>query len=147
MHASAPADPLARAEAALALARPAEAERLAREALAANPGGEAAAAVLVRALALGGRRPEALRAAAEGLARCPDSEWLHRLRAAVLADAGRHGDALAAASATVGLVGGFWAYGAWARRAGLRRLAATDPQLLEIQRLVAADLRRDRRRR
>lgn len=74
-----------------------EAERAARELLAAVPGSEAGHALLSRACLLARRFDEALDAATRGLAANPASESLLRARAAALVDAGRPGEALAAA--------------------------------------------------
>lgn len=88
---------LERGEAAIATGRLDEAERAARELIAAVPGSEAGHALLSHACLLGRRFDEALDAATQGLASSPASEPLLRARAAALVDAGRPGEALAAA--------------------------------------------------
>src|SRR5207244_2174601 len=71
---------LARAEAALALRHWSEAERLARDALALEPEGEAGHALLAVALTSQSRHEEAIATADKGIAASPRSEWLHRIR-------------------------------------------------------------------
>lgn len=94
---------LGRAEAALEIGRPEEAERAARGALAAAPESEAGHGLLARALMNQGRHDEALGAAEAGLGATPDSEWLHRLRAVQLQALKRLPEALEAADSAVRL--------------------------------------------
>jgi tetratricopeptide (TPR) repeat protein len=94
---------LARAEAALALRRWAEAERFARDALAAEPEAEQGHALLSSALTAQGRHDEGIATAEKGLAANPASEWLHRVRSLALFKAGRYSDALLAANEAVRL--------------------------------------------
>jgi tetratricopeptide (TPR) repeat protein len=95
---------LQRADALLTLSRWVEAERHARQALAAAPELADGHAVLTRALLGQGRHREAIAAAEAGLARQPDSEWLHRLRALALRRARRPRKALAAIDQALALM-------------------------------------------
>jgi len=86
-----------RAEHALLLGKPREAERLAREALATAAERPEAHCVLVRALNADGQLAEALTAADRGIDQCPLSAELHAVHSAALLEADRAEDAQASA--------------------------------------------------
>jgi len=88
---------LAEAEEALLRARPAEAERLARLALADRAARRVAHHVLVRALADDGRLAEALQAAEAAVSELPDAPELRGVQAVLLLEAGRAAEAAVAA--------------------------------------------------
>lgn len=94
---------IGRARAALQVGRLDEAERAARDALAADPSAEDGHALLARVHLARGDHGEALRAAEGGVAATPESEWLQRLRALALNGMGRRNEALAAADEAVRL--------------------------------------------
>ena len=95
---------LERSEALLALRRWPDAQRLAQEALSADPGSEKGHALLSRALVEQGDYDEALAAAEAGLSANPSSEWLHRLRSLALFWARRYDAALLAADEAIRLL-------------------------------------------
>jgi len=88
---------LAGAEDALLRARPAEAERLARLAMADRAARRVAHHVLVRALADDGRFAEALQAAEAAVAELPDAPELRGVQATLLLEVGRPAEAAVAA--------------------------------------------------